>query len=116
MWNELLSCDSEKGESCRKQYEKSVEAMQERLVFEEPCMENPQSLENWTKYLDFEEEASRNQPTRIKCLFERAIAAIPFDESLWQRYLVFLVNYLLTSIDDSFKCQIDCNCCLQAGN
>uniref|UniRef100_A0A5S6QUZ7 RRM domain-containing protein n=1 Tax=Trichuris muris TaxID=70415 RepID=A0A5S6QUZ7_TRIMR len=48
----------------------------------------------YSRYIDF--ELGRKNPARLTCLFERAIADMPFNKQIWLRYLSWLDSSIKT--------------------
>ena len=54
------------------------------------CM--PALLNTWQDYVLIEEGSG--EPSRVQCMFERAIASLQVDHAMWSRYLSFLDDKL----------------------
>ncbi|KAI9358871.1 hypothetical protein DFJ73DRAFT_656655, partial [Zopfochytrium polystomum] len=81
-------------------YLQTQDAVHKRWVFEseikrpyfhiKPLDEG--QLQNWRKYLDFEETADESDLTRVYILYERCLVACALYEEFWLRYVKFLVS------------------------
>ncbi|CDW54583.1 geranylgeranyl pyrophosphate synthase [Trichuris trichiura] len=81
-------------------YESSLRELNLLRPFEkalDDCRDDPAIAYN--QYIDF--EMGRKNPARLACLFERAIADMPFNKAIWLRYL----NWLDSSIKVPELCQ-----------
>ncbi|KAI8875489.1 hypothetical protein K501DRAFT_289347 [Backusella circina FSU 941] len=77
------------------------EAEIKRSYFHVKPLDRPQ-LQNWNKYLDFEE--SLNQPERIRALYERCLVPCAQYEDYWLRYGHWLIkNNLITDARKAYE-------------
>ncbi|MED6211708.1 hypothetical protein PIB30_076299 [Stylosanthes scabra] len=75
-------------------YQKALEMYNARVHFEEHVTRldspDPERLQHYLSYLEFEENLSSGTPARVQVLYERAITDFPTSPDLWLDYIRYL--------------------------
>lgn len=92
LYNAFIAFEKQHGE--RKKIEDVVIAKR-RIHYEEVLKENPLDYDTWFDYLKLE-EAEQNV-TRIREVYERAVANVPplEEKQYWRRYIYFWIKYAI---------------------
>ncbi|XP_001946245.2 squamous cell carcinoma antigen recognized by T-cells 3 isoform X2 [Acyrthosiphon pisum] len=91
----LTAENLEKEKSTVDAYNKAFSKLQQIQVFEDRLLskEAKDRLESYEEYIRWEKNPKEggNKPSRIICLYERAIADIPLTQTLWADYIDYIV-------------------------
>ncbi|XP_050527291.1 squamous cell carcinoma antigen recognized by T-cells 3-like [Daktulosphaira vitifoliae] len=104
----LLSEGLEEDKAIEDSYKRALNKLQQIQVFEDNLLskEISERLSSYMEYINWEKNPKEggNKPNRIICLFERAIADLPLEQSLWADY----IDYIVTTIKEAETILIIC--------
>ncbi|KAK5116023.1 NineTeen Complex (NTC) component [Meristemomyces frigidus] len=68
-----------------------------RVMYEEQVKENPKNYDAWFDYARLEESSPTSEPSRVRDVYERAIAQMPPSQEKrhWRRYVYLWIFYAL---------------------
>ena len=88
-WKKSLGEEAEIPQHVKESYKKSLATLEEIKVFEADLEEESMSkIEIYEKYIEYEKKS--NDPARVQCIYERALAENCLNSQLWIAYLSYL--------------------------
>ncbi|ORX55911.1 hypothetical protein BCR36DRAFT_320539 [Piromyces finnis] len=78
--------------SASKKVSKIKYQLKDRQKFEDKILEDPNTIKNFYDYINYELNQKFVEVNQTRMLFERAISIHCLDPSLWEKYILFIIN------------------------